>query len=121
LAHSVRRGVPETLIAMVTILLTVGTLFFISPVMVLPCFVGAPILIFATRWYLRRATPAYLRENATSSDLIDGLTEAVEGARTTEAYGAGQRRVQRTDADLRANYTAERATLRLRTLFWPMA
>jgi ABC-type multidrug transport system fused ATPase/permease subunit len=121
LAHTVRRGVPETLIAMVTIVLTVGTLAFVSPMMVLPCLVGVPILVFATRWYLRRATPAYLRENASSSELIDGLTEAVEGSRTTEAYGAGARRIERTDRDLRENYAAERATLRLRTFFWPMA
>ncbi len=121
LAHSVRRGVPETLIAMVTIVLTVGTLGFVSPVMMLPCLVGVPLLTFATRWYLRRATPAYLRENASSSELIDGLTEAVEGSRTTEAFGAGTRRVARTDHDLRENYAAERATLRLRTFFWPMA
>lgn len=121
LAHSVRRGVPETLIAIVTIFLTAGTLFFIAPVMVLPALAGAPILAFATRWYLRRATPAYLRENASSSELIDGLTEAVEGARTTEAFGAGDRRVARTIRDLRENYAAERATLRLRTVFWPTA
>jgi ABC-type multidrug transport system fused ATPase/permease subunit len=121
LAHSVRRGVPETLIAMVTILLTGGALAFVSPIMILPCLIGAPILVSATRWYLRRATPAYLRENASSSDLIDGLTEAVEGARTTEAFGAGARRLERTDRDLRENYAAERATLRLRSFFWPMA
>ncbi len=121
LSHSVRRGVPETLIAVVTILLTGGALVWLSPLLALPCLVGAPILIAAARWYLRRATPAYLRENATSSELIDGLTEAVEGARTTEALAGSGRRTKRMLHDLRENYLAERATLRLRTIFWPIA
>ncbi|WP_020520406.1 ABC transporter ATP-binding protein [Catelliglobosispora koreensis] len=121
IAHSVRRGVPETLIAIVTIVLTAGALALFTPKLALPCLVGAPIIIFATRWYLRRATPAYLRENATNSELLDGLTETVEGARTTEAYGAGERRIARTMHDLKENYRAERATLRLRSIFWPMA
>jgi ABC-type multidrug transport system fused ATPase/permease subunit len=121
IAHSVRRGVPETLIAMVTIVLTAGALVIFTPKLALPCLVGAPIIFGATRWYLRRATPAYLRENETNSELIDGLTETVEGARTTEAYGAGVRRSARTTKDLADNYRAERATLRLRSIFWPMA
>ncbi|WP_117215350.1 ABC transporter ATP-binding protein [Allorhizocola rhizosphaerae] len=121
ISHSVRRGVPETLIAVVTILLTGGALVWLSPLLALPCLVGVPILTIAARWYLRRATPAYLRENATSSELIDGLTETVEGARTTEALAGYERRTKRTQHDLRENYLAERATLRLRTIFWPIA
>ena len=85
LSHTVRRGVPETLIAIVAILVTGGALVWLSPLLALPCLVGVPFLIAGTRWYLRRAVKAYLRENASSSELIDGLTEAVEGARTTEA------------------------------------
>ncbi|HCU51205.1 MAG TPA: multidrug ABC transporter ATP-binding protein, partial [Micromonosporaceae bacterium] len=121
LAHSVRRGVPETLIALVTIVLTGAALVWQAPILALPCLVGVPILVAGARWYLRRATPAYLRENASGSELIDGLTEAVEGARTTEALGADARRSERTDDDLRENYRAERATLRLRSIFWPIA
>jgi ABC-type multidrug transport system fused ATPase/permease subunit len=121
LAHSVRRGVPETLIAMVTLVLTAAALIIFAPALAWPCLAGAPIIIAGTRWYLRRATPAYLKENASNSELIDGLTEAVEGARTTEAFGASDRRRKRTDDDLRENFRAERATLRLRSIFWPVA
>lgn len=121
LAHSVRRGVPETLIAIVTILLTGGALVWLSPLLALPCLAGVPILVAGTRWYLRRATPAYLRENATSAEMIDGLSETVEGARTTEALGVAGRRTERTEHDLRENYRAERATLRLRSIYWPIA
>lgn len=121
LGHSVRRGVPETLIAIVTLLVTAGTLIWLSPILAFPCLIAVPILIPAARWYLSRATPAYLRENATSSELIDGLTEAVEGARTTEALGGFDRRTKRANNDLSENYKAERATLRLRSTFWPYA
>ncbi|GIH04363.1 multidrug ABC transporter ATP-binding protein [Rhizocola hellebori] len=121
LSHTVRRGVPETLIAMVSILVTGGALVWLSPLLALPCLVGVPFLVAGTRWYLRRAVKAYLRENASNSELLDGLTEAVEGARTTEAFGADKRRKVRTDNDLRENYRAERATLGLRTVFWPIA
>jgi ABC-type multidrug transport system fused ATPase/permease subunit len=121
LSHSVRRGVPETLIAIVTILITGGALVWLEPLLALPCLVGAPILLAGTKWYLKRATPAYLRENATSSEMIDGLSEAVEGARTTEALGTGGRRIARTQRDLKENYKAERATLRLRMVYWPVA
>lgn len=121
LSHTMRRGVPETLIAIVTIFITGGALLWLEPLLALPCLVGAPILIAAARWYLKRATPAYLRENATSSEMIDGLSEAVEGARTTEALGTSARRTARTMRDLKENYQAERATLRLRMVFWPLA
>ncbi|HZM78739.1 MAG TPA: ABC transporter ATP-binding protein, partial [Candidatus Limnocylindrales bacterium] len=121
LSHTMRRGVPETLIAIVTIVITGGALVWLEPLLALPCLVGAPILIGAARWYLKRATPAYLRENATSSEMIDGLSEAVEGARTTEALGTDDRRTARTKRDLKENYLAERATLRLRMVFFPLA
>ena len=44
-----------------------------------------PSLWSVTRWYLRRAPAGYLRENAAYSDVTDGLSETVEGSRTTEA------------------------------------
>ncbi|MFC7247464.1 ABC transporter ATP-binding protein [Catellatospora aurea] len=119
LSHSMRRGVPETLIALVTLILTAAALVWLSPLMALPCLVGAPIIIGSARWYLRRAPKAYLRENAASSEVIDGLTETFDGARTTEALRTGARRIGRTDHDLREQYRAERGTLRLRTFFWP--
>jgi ABC-type multidrug transport system fused ATPase/permease subunit len=100
LSHSVRRGVPETLIAIITLVLTAGALIWLSPLLALPCLVGAPIIIGGARWYLRRAPTAYLRENAASSEVIDGLTETFDGARTTEALRTGGRRIARTDADL---------------------
>jgi ABC-type multidrug transport system fused ATPase/permease subunit len=121
LTHSVRFAVPEILIASVTVVFTVGALALVGPLVALPCLAGVPILWVGTRWYLRRAPQAYIRESAAYSDLTDGLAETVEGARTVEALGVQHRRIGRTDADIHRAYLAERNTLFLRMVFFPSA
>jgi ABC-type multidrug transport system fused ATPase/permease subunit len=120
LSRSVRRAVPEILIAIVTTFFAIGALVLVGPLLALPTLVGVPILWAGTRWYLRRAPAGYLRENAAWSDVTDGLAETVEGARTVEALRAQRRRTGRTDEHIRASYAAERYTLRLRTIYFPM-
>ncbi|HET6211588.1 MAG TPA: ABC transporter ATP-binding protein [Micromonosporaceae bacterium] len=121
LAHSVRFAVPEILIAAVTAAFTIVAIVLVGPLLGLPCLVAIPILWAGTRWYLRRAPAGYLRENASYSDITDGLAETVEGARTTEALDLGRRRRVRTDEDIKRSYAAERFTLFLRTVFFPVA
>jgi len=120
LSQSVRFAVPETLIALATGAFAVGALLLVDPLLGLPCLVVVPVLWVGTRWYLRRAPAGYLRENAAYSDITDGITETVEGSRTTEALGRQERRRLRTDEDIRRQYAAERYTLRLRTVWWPL-
>ncbi|MFY1687904.1 ABC transporter ATP-binding protein [Plantactinospora sp. WMMB782] len=121
LSRSVRFAVPETLIAVVTVLAVIGAILLTSPLLLLPALVAVPILTVATRWYLRRATPGYLAENAAYSDITDGISETVEGSRTTEALRQQARRRARTDADITRSYAAERYTLFLRTVYFPLA
>ncbi|WP_027341749.1 ABC transporter ATP-binding protein [Hamadaea tsunoensis] len=120
LNHSVRNGVPELFVAAVTAVLSAIALVLNSPLLALPCLAGAPLLIWISRWYLGRATPGYLRENAAYADVTDSLAETVEGARTSEAFGYAERR----NADIRAriggSYAAERFTLGLRTVLFPV-
>eukprot|EP01032_Pedospumella_encystans_P003698 gene3698-4376_t len=71
------------------------------------------------RWYLARAKDGYLRESASYSAINASLTETVEGARSVEALGLGQQRIDAIDDDIRESYTAERYTLWLRTVFFP--
>ncbi|MFG3705356.1 ABC transporter ATP-binding protein [Micromonospora sp. NPDC047670] len=120
LSRTVRFAVPETLIAVVTGCFIVGALLLVNPLLALPCLVAVPLLWAGTRWYLRRAPDGYLRENAAYSDITDGISETVEGSRTTEALRQQARRRARTDADIRRSYAAERYTLRLRTMFFPV-
>jgi len=120
LSHGVRRAVPETLIAIVTVFFSVGALVLVGPLLALPCLFAVPILVGITRWYLRRAPAGYLRENAAYSDITDGLAETVDGARTVEALGLARQREQRTDRDIARSYRAERYTLFLRSVCWPV-
>lgn len=120
LAKCVRFAVPETLVALITLVAVAVALLLVSPVFAVPLLAGMPILVIGTRWYLRRAPAGYLAANAAYSEVTEGLTETVEGARTVEALRRGRQRVERTDADLRRTWLAERHTLFLRTVWWPM-
>ncbi|MEV5329493.1 ABC transporter ATP-binding protein, partial [Nonomuraea sp. NPDC052634] len=119
LSRTVRHAVPETLIAMVTFVITVGALLLVSPLLMLPMLAAGPILYIATRWYLARARDGYLRENAAYADITEGLAETIEGARAVEALGLRERRRVRTDRDIARSYAAERYTLGLRTTWYP--
>ena len=92
----------------------------VGPLLLLPALLAVPVLVAVMRWYLRRAPAGYLRENAAYSDITDGLAETVEGARTVEALRLAQSRARRTDRDIAASYAAERYTLFLRTVTWPV-
>ena len=87
--HSVRFGVPRILVTSATVVLTMVAAFAVdwrvAPAMLL----GLPLLLTASRWYLKRAAPAYLRESASYATLNGSITESVEGARTIDALGIG--------------------------------
>jgi ABC-type multidrug transport system fused ATPase/permease subunit len=118
-AQIVRFAVPETLIAAVTTVLTLSAAILVAPQVALPCFVVVPLLWVSTRWYLKRARAGYLRELTTWSRLTGGIAETVEGGRTIDALSLQERRIRRTDDDIREEYAAERYTLFLRTVWFP--
>ncbi|GIE96051.1 ABC transporter ATP-binding protein [Paractinoplanes rishiriensis] len=120
LSRCVRLAVPETMIALLTMLLVIGALVLAGPLLALPLFVAVPIMVAGTRWYLRRAPAGYLRQNAVYSTVTDGLAESVEGARTVDALRRQRRRIERTDADLHRTWLAEKYTLFLRTVWFPI-
>lgn len=117
--YSVRFGVPRILVTTATIVLTVVAAVLTNPLVAIGLVAGVPLLLTVTRWYLRRATPAYLRESAAYATINGTITESVEGARTVDALGLGRRRRERLDADLREAFAAESATLRLRSILFP--
>lgn len=119
LARSVRFAVPETIIALITVVFTVAALVFVGPLVALPCVIGVPVIWASTRWYLKRAPEAYLREDAAYAEMSAGLAETVDGARTIEALRLQRRRIDRTEDDIRKAYGVERYTLWLRTLWFP--
>ncbi|SEU28710.1 ABC transporter ATP-binding protein [Nonomuraea wenchangensis] len=119
LSRTVRHAVPETLIAGVTFLITMGALVLVSPLLMLPMLLAGPVIYVATRRYLKRARDGYLRENAAYADMTEGLAETVEGARAIEALGLQERRRARADDDIARSYAAERYTLGLRVVWYP--
>jgi len=121
LTRTIRFALPETLIAAITAVLTVGAAIWVSPLAAVPCIAGVPALVIGTRWYLRRAPAGYLWERAAYGTLAGTVSETVEGGRTIEALGLNEHRVRRLDANLREAYRAERRTLFLRTVWFPSA
>ncbi len=117
--HSVRFGVPRILVTSATVALTLVAAALVDWRVSLGLLVGVPTLVVTTRWYLRRATPAYLRESAAYATLNGTISESVEGARTIDALGLGRRRRDRIDDDQREAFAAETRTLALRTVLFP--
>jgi len=120
LSMSVRFAGPSVLVAVLGIVVTALMLVAVSPLLSLVVLIAVPVLWPSTRWYLRRAPAGYLRENATYSDLTDGLAETVEGSRTVETLRLQEARRRRTDDDIRRSFLAERYTLFLRTVWFPI-
>jgi ABC-type multidrug transport system fused ATPase/permease subunit len=120
LGWSVRFAVPETIIALVTAVFTICACLLVGAWVAVPLVLGVPLLWAGTKWYLRRAKDGYLRENAAYAQMNAALAETVDGARTVEALGLGDRRIKRVDADIKGSYDAERYTLFLRTVWFPI-
>lgn len=120
LSRTVRFAVPETIVAFVTVLFTIVATLLVGVWVLVPMLAMVPVLALSTRWYLRYAKDGYLRENAAYAQLTSSLAETVEGARTVEALQRYEERVRRTDADINGSYQAERYTLRLRTIYFPV-
>jgi ABC-type multidrug transport system fused ATPase/permease subunit len=120
LRRSAQMAAPETLVSVVTILLTVVATLLVSPLLFLSVLVVIPPLFVVTRWYLHRATAGYLRENAAYGRVTDGLGATVAGAATIEAFGLQERRIESAQDELAGSYRAERYTLSLRTVLWPV-
>ncbi|MFH9424071.1 ABC transporter ATP-binding protein [Streptomyces sp. NPDC017529] len=118
LTNTVRYGVPETLIAVLTCVFTFTALMLVGPLTALPSLVVIPLLWAGTRWYLRRSGAAYRRRGASYVALGDSLAETVPGARTVEALGLRTWRRRALDRDLGEAYEAERHTMWLRSSWY---
>jgi ABC-type multidrug transport system fused ATPase/permease subunit len=118
MSMSVRFGLPESVIAGMTTLLTVVAMLLNSPLLTLPLLVTAPLLIIAARRYVKRAPKGYITEGGTYSQINSTFTETVEWVRTVEALGLQRNRIQRGDDDIAVSAQAERYTMTLRNLLF---
>ncbi len=117
---TLRGAVPEVFPAVLQTLFLLAGVFWLSPPLGLLVLVGVPPLWLAMRWYLRRSRTAYLAEGSAASTTLEGVTATAEGGRTVEAFGLQRERVARTEEDAWELYRARRATLRLRSVLFPV-
>lgn len=117
---TIRFAVPQVLVSVTTILLTLVAAALASPLLALSLLVGIPILVVVTRWYLRRAPEGYRRMRSAYSVLNGSVTETVDGVRTIDALGLGARRRAALDDSIRGTYLATLHTLWLRTVLYPI-
>ncbi|MEU7996619.1 ABC transporter ATP-binding protein [Micromonospora sp. NPDC049060] len=115
---TVRDVVPIIVIASVQLALLFGAVFLLHPLLGLTALAGLPTIALVTRWYLRRAGPAYLAEGAVAAELTETLTSTAEGARTVEALRLADERIGHGTARIAGVWAARRKTLALRTVFF---
>ncbi|WP_049822250.1 ABC transporter ATP-binding protein, partial [Arthrobacter sp. H41] len=120
-SHTVRFGVPQVVVSVVTIVLTLAVAVFTSPVLSAALLVGIPLLYPVTRWYLRRSSVGYQRERESYAVVNGTITESIEGARTVDALSLGGIRRKGMDDALGVSYSVERYTLWLRSVLFPAA
>lgn len=118
MSSAVRWALPEFIIGVVTVLLTVVFMVLNSWALALPTLVTASLSLWQVRRYLRDAPAAYLLEGATYSDINTTLTETVEGVRTVEAYRLQDRRRGLGVDDIEVSSQAERYGLVLRNVLF---
>ncbi|WP_052849532.1 ABC transporter ATP-binding protein [Streptomyces avicenniae] len=118
-ATTLRDAGPDMLVAAVYSVFILAAVFLLSPLLGACALVGMLGIWFAVRWYLRRATAAYLAEGEAHSALAEIMAATAAGARTVEAFGLRQRRIDACrEAVERCRVTRER-TLRLRSVLFP--
>ncbi|WP_244247057.1 ABC transporter ATP-binding protein [Nocardioides euryhalodurans] len=118
MSRSVQFGVPMAIISLLTVALSVVAMLLNSVLLALPSLLVISTSAVAIRSYLRSAPKGYITEGATYSRINTTLTETVEGARTVEALGLSDRRVDQGDGDIEVSSQAERYTMSLRNLLF---
>ena len=118
MSESVRWAFPQLVMSVVVTGLTIVAMVVNSWFLALPLVLSITVLVLVTRVYLRRAMPGYITESGTYSRINSSMTETVEGARTVEALGLGERRIAIGDDDIEVSNQAERYTMSLRNLLF---
>ncbi|MEO3818629.1 ABC transporter ATP-binding protein [Plantactinospora sp. B24E8] len=115
----VRDALPVVVISSAQLLLLFGAVCLLHPIFGLVGLAGAPTIAVAVRHYLRRARDAYLAEGAAMAELTETMTATAEGARTVEGLRLTDQRITYGTGRIGRLWATRRATLRLRSVFFP--
>ncbi|BDZ44411.1 ABC transporter ATP-binding protein [Naasia aerilata] len=121
LAMTVRYGIPRILIVAITIVVATIAALVVNPLVTVAVFLGVPVLVLASRTYLRRSAAGFQRQLATIGRLSGVISETAEGIRTIEALSLEEQRDRELDDALDARVASDLYTLRLRNFFFPTA
>lgn len=120
-ATALRDVLPTVFIAVVQLLFIAAAVLVLDPLLGAAGMVGFSGIWFVSRWYLRRARTAYLVEGAANSHMAQELSATTAGARTIEAFDLRERRLAAGRVAIAETRRTRLATLRLRSVFFPVA
>ncbi|MFI9559185.1 ABC transporter ATP-binding protein [Nonomuraea endophytica] len=117
--RTLRDAAPAILVSSLQALFLIVAVFLVDPVLGACGLLALAGIGAASRWYLRRARPAYLEEGAARSELAEHLAANAAGARTIEALGLQVKRTRAAERVIERGRTAQLRTLFLRSVLWP--
>jgi ABC-type multidrug transport system fused ATPase/permease subunit len=120
LTWSVRQAAPQMVIAIGQCVAIVAALLFTAPLLATVLLPTLPILWLGTRWYLRLARPGYETTMACWDEANGRVQETAAGGRTIETLQLAEQRIKQVDTDIDRWIAAERYTVRLRTIYFPL-
>ena len=118
---AVRNGVPEVIVALITVLLTTVAMVLTSPLLALGLVPAVVLIGVSMRWYWRRVPSVVAPMLDCWADVQTSTHETADGARTAEALGLTEQRIARGHRDLGAARDGEFALRRLVVAWLPSA
>ncbi|MFG1686007.1 ABC transporter ATP-binding protein [Nonomuraea sp. NPDC049269] len=117
--RTLRDAAPAILVSSLQALFLIVAVFLVAPVLGACGLLALAGIVAASRWYLRRARPAYLEEGAARSELAEHLAANAAGARTIEVLGLQAKRTRAAERVIERSRAAQLRTLFLRSVLWP--
>ena len=126
---TLRQDVPQVLLAAITSITILAGMLLNSPLLTIPTLLGLPLIVWASRRFLRRAPAAYLYAGSVDSSLNASVLETVDSVRLVRTLRLANTRLDQLAARFHAVSEAQRYTLglRLRLFFalemaynWPL-
>ena len=118
-AATLRDAAPIIFVSAVQVLCIVGAVLLLNPLLGVCGVACLAVDVFVLRWYLRRSRPAFMAQSAARAAIADVMESTASGARTVDALGLGQRRIEVAQAAFATSIKAQMRSLRLRLVLFP--